>query len=177
MFLLVVFQIVAMSLNCQPNGQGLSDSVMQYEVVMYAGFPPEDFPGDERKRQPAEKPLLVAPVETNGRFAANKNDVMFEGTMSTDKDRKFVIRIDRSSLGSTSCPKINGLVKVGEPLKPTTCAFSSIIFAYYFKVRIAHNPSLDLSGGGVYLKMLYPFDRGDYPAGRTDSTVKIGIVQ
>jgi hypothetical protein len=135
MFLLIVFQILVLSSSCQGNEQQTGNPAIEYEVVMYAGFPPESIPEEDRKNLPPEKPLLIALVETDGRFDAKSEGEMLEGTISNEKDGKIGVKIDRSSLGSTSCSKINALVKLGEPVSPKSCAFGSIIFSYYFRVR------------------------------------------
>lgn len=106
-----------------------------FEIVMYEGFPAENLPMDFRKELKPEKPLLIASVAEDGKFKAEMDGAMFEGTLKTVKDKKFEITITQSQLYSTSSFPIKGVVKLNGAVFGRSYAFSSIIFSYYFRVR------------------------------------------
>lgn len=106
-----------------------------FEIVMYEGFPAESLPVEFRKELKPEKPLLIAPVAEDGKFKAEMNGAMFEGTLKSVKDKKLEITVTQSQLYSTSSFLIKGVVKLNGAVFGRAYAFSSIIFSYYFRVR------------------------------------------
>lgn len=106
-----------------------------FEIVMFEGFPAESLPVDFRKELKPEKPLLIAPVAEDGKFKAEMDGAMFEGTLRTVKGKELEITITQSQLYSTSSFPIKGVVKLNGAVFGRAYAFSSIIFSYYFRVR------------------------------------------
>jgi hypothetical protein len=89
----------------------------------------------EARDEPKEKPLLAMRVEEGEKFHAEGNGVMFEGKILSVKEAKLELRIEKSRLGTTECNSISATVELGGALSPRSCAFSSIIFIYYFRVK------------------------------------------
>ena len=108
--------------------------VKQYEVILYEGSPPEEYFGEARDN-PKEKALLSMRVEEGEKFHAEGNSVMFEGKILSVKEARLELKIEKSRLGSTECSSISATVELGGALSPRSCAFSSIIFIYYFRVK------------------------------------------
>ena len=107
----------------------------RFEVVMYEGFPAESLPAEFRKELKPEKALLIAPVTENGKFKAEMDGAMFEGTLKSVKGKKVGITITQSQLYSTSSFPIKGVVKLNGAVFGRAYTFSSIIFSYYFRLR------------------------------------------
>jgi hypothetical protein len=104
---------------------------------MYEGLPPESYREEARKELKPEKPLLAVRGEVGVEFHAEKHRVRFEGKLLNVKDGEVELEIKRSRLNSTSCDPIAATLKLNEPISPTVCGFSSIIFSYYFRVKSA----------------------------------------
>jgi hypothetical protein len=135
MLLMLLFPIIALSMNLQKNERQVDNAVKKYEVVMYRGFPPESSPAEDREKLEPETPLLVALVGPDGKFHAVNEWAMFEGTLSNEKNDTVQVQIKESHWNSTSGFEISALVKANEPILPKAFGFSSIIFSYYFRVR------------------------------------------
>lgn len=136
MSLLILLLIVSLPASVVKSpSQETTKQDQRFEIVMYEGFPAESLPVNFRKELKPEKPLLIAPVAEDGKFKAQMDGAMFEGTLKTVNGEKLEITITQSRLYSTSSFPIKGVVKLNGAVFGRAYAFSSIIFSYYFKVR------------------------------------------
>jgi TonB family protein len=134
--LLIFVLVESLSIHFPAHAQQSADSSNTYEIAMYLGVPAESLPNGTRKQLEREEPVLVALSTTNGSFYADSGDVAFKGMVSNEENNKIRVQISDSRYGSTGCPDINVLVATNEPIEPRVCVFSSIIFIYYFRVRV-----------------------------------------
>ena len=135
MRLLVLFVIVSLPTSFATGHPRETKQEERFEIVMYEGLPGESLPMEFRKKLKPEKPLLIAPVAEDGKFKAEMDGAMFEGTLKIVNSKKLEITITQLQLSSTSSFPIKGVVKLNGAVFGRTYAFSSIIFSYYFRVR------------------------------------------
>jgi hypothetical protein len=136
MRLLILLQVVSLTLI--PPAVGVQEGPEQatrYDVIMYAGVPPESYPEEARKELKPEKPLLSIRVEAGVKFHAEGNGSMFEGRLLSVRDGKAELRMEKSRLHTTSCTPIAVTMKLNEAASSGGCIFSSIVFLYYFRVK------------------------------------------
>jgi TonB family protein len=160
--LLILLLMVPLLVMLHAHAQQPANSPKTYEIDMYLGVPAEILPEEARKQLTPEEPVLVAFSTAEGKFHVDNGDVALEGTISNDENNKIKVQIRDSRYGSTACPNINVAVDENEPIVPKACAFSSIIFAYYFRVRVRDTVKVPCDGGVlnglalVEVKATYP---------------------
>jgi TonB family protein len=145
--LVILLLIESLAVTFHASAQQPETAAKTYEIDMYLGVPAETLPEETRKQLKPEEPVLVAFSKTDGTFHANSGDVGLEGTISNNENNKIRVQINDSRYGTTGCPNINVVVGANEPIVPKACAFSSIIFLYYFRVRPMNNLKVPCDGG------------------------------
>ena len=145
--LLIFLLIESLSMPFHASAQQPVNPAKTYEIDMYLGVPAETLPEETRKQLNPEEPVLVAFSTSDGKFHVDNGDAGFEGTISNDEANKIRVQIIESRYGTTGCPKINVVVGADEPIVPNVCAFSSIVFLYYFRVRPMNNLKVPCDGG------------------------------
>jgi len=133
LLVILTASLLSRALHAQPP-QG-RERVARYQITLYEGVPPDSTTRPSRPTLNTEKPLLTVSVEAGKRFNAKGTDVTFDGMLLAVKNARADLRIDHSKVQSTSCDAIVAKAKLNEPIRPSACGFSSVIFLYYFKVR------------------------------------------
>jgi len=129
---------IILSISPYHLGQDTTLKKEDLKVAMYPGTPPESLAHlseDIRKSNGPEKPpALTAKVAADGKFEAGIPGTLMDGQVTKIDGDKIEVIIQHASLGSTGSSEIKATVKLNEPIMPKGYIFSSIGFAFYFRV-------------------------------------------